>query len=632
MRGIARQASRTASSLRRMGDSAEYAERRLHRLARRLRMIRSIRYGMTGTFAGLGTGLLAHKVGSTLIGYEKSMAMVKAHLTSYRDDAGNIIFKGFEKVKNSAKASSSAMSALRAETQKVAQVTIFDPKEVAAGLLELARAGFNAIESKAILHPVVRLAAAAGDLSVKAAVDIATNITKGFNLALAKTTDVVDVLATAASNANTTVQQIGQAMKFAAPSAVAAGRSIEEVTSTLMALAKRGLKDSIGGTSIARMLESIYKRSGPAVKALKSIGLTHKAFLGDGGKSIPIAEMLEKFQTAANKFGKEKVIMAIQAMMGSRGGRAAKLLYESGVGEIKAGIKLLEAAKGRAKLMEEVMMSNIYGAYEKMRASLVTSIIKLGEGGLSADLEYLAGQVKALADGFSNLSPTWKQATGRALLFAAAITAIGIPIGVFLFSISSIAAILATLLSPLGLIIAGVSALAFWLSREFDIGLDDVLTTLKNIAWAVQNPLDALKRLGEITFDALKSAIADLGNYIAQQLVGPLSQVISFLSNPLKGAWNIAKSATYALSGMGQSGLSYLGAGVTPVTGKSLAQSEADKQMALNVRTDTNVKVDAPGSIKLLLPNGQLVGTIPITTSSDKGRTHVDSAASLVTP
>ena len=64
----------------------------------------------------------------------------------------------------------------------------------------------------------------------------------------------------------------------------------------------------------------------------------------------------------------------------------------------------------------------------------------------------------------------------------------------------------------------------------------------------------------------------------------------------------------------------------------SLAQSQADKEVALRVKTDTNVNVDAPASIALKIPQlGMTAGHIPLITSSDKGKTQVDSAAA-VTP
>lgn len=616
-------AGNSANHLRHLGDQANFADRKLHRLARRMRNMQTVRLGMGGALTGLGTGLLTKRVGTTLVDYEKAMNMVKAYSVSYIDkETGKLVLKGFEKTVNPVLESARALKALRNETQRISQVSIFDPTQVAEGLLELARAGFSAQEQLTALHPVMRLASA-GAMVPKQALDIATNINESFGKDIEYISTTADVLATAASNANTTVAQLGQAMKYAAPSAVTAGRSMQETAGVLMALAKRGLKDSIGGTSIARMLESVYKRSGPAVKALKEIGLAHSDFMNADGGTIPIADMLDKFQAAAQKFGKSKVIMAIQAMMGSRGGRAAKLLLNAS-DEIRLNEKLLQLSKDRAKLMEKVMMSDLYGAYEKMRSSLYESVISLGDGGLSKDLEALAGWVKELANSFSQLDPSTKKWIGRALLLATAISAVIIPLGVFMWALGALVPIvtlvggaLALLLSPIGLVIAGLAGIATWLMHKYDISFDDIIAKVKEFGKVLEDPLGALEKLANYAFDSLKASISDLGNYILQQLVGPVSAITEFLANPFKGALNLGKGFADKLSSLGFQGLNLLNGNSTPETpsGGALAKSEADKQIALKVQTENQVKVDAPGSIILKLPNGTVAGTIPLKSS-----------------
>ncbi len=213
-------ASNSANRLRYLGKEADYADRRLHRLARRMRNMQTIRLGMGGALTGLGTGLATRQIGSTLCDYEKAMNMTISRMAKSLQN-GVPILKGASSFKESI----SLVRALRDKTQQVAQITIFDPKQVAGGLFELASAGVKAKDALVMLHPVTRLAAA-GNLGVAKAVDIATNITKSFGFDILKTARVVDILAVASSNANTTVGQIGQAMKFAAPSAKVAGRSI----------------------------------------------------------------------------------------------------------------------------------------------------------------------------------------------------------------------------------------------------------------------------------------------------------------------------------------------------------------------------------------------------------------------
>ncbi len=638
MRNMGNAAGTSGKNLRKMGNEASFAERRLHRLARRMRNMQTIRLGMGGALTGLGTGLVTRQIGSTLIDYEKAMSMVKAHTVSHIDKTtGSLVFKGFENVKNPVLESAGAMKALRKETQRIAQVSIFDPTQIAGGLLELARAGFTVQEQLTALHPVMRLASA-GALDPKQALDIATNINQAFGKDVAYIATTADILATAASNANTTVAQLGQAMKYAAPSAVTAGRSMQEVSGVLMSLAKRGLKDSIGGTSIARMLESVYKRSGPAVKALKSVGLAHKDFMGADGTTIPIANMLEKFQVAAKKFGKEKVIMAIQAMMGSRGGRAAKLLYDAS-DEIRANEKLLQLAKDRAKLMEKVMMSDLYGAYEKMRSSLYESVISFGDGGLSADIEYLADKVRSLANNFSQLNPSTKKWIGRLLLLATAISAVVIPLGIFIWAMGALIPFFALLVSPVGLVTAGVIALGTALTSVFSKYWDG--SELQSLFRALG------EQVGTIASSILNFAVSDnpIANIFrtaldyAMKLVGVVAKIPSYIMNPSKALKDFAKFNHDTAQGIGDKAASFtkkVGSWLPDlsvsksakevVTGKTIAKSQADKEMSLKVQTDNQVTIDAPGTIVLKLPDGTVAGRIPLKSSVvSKGVTTPDA-------
>lgn len=636
MKNMARAGAGLTKSLHGTGKAADKAHVKLNRLARTMRSMRTMKMGLGGMFAGLGSGILMRQVGSTIIDYDKAMRMVEANMMSHLDESGATVLKRLK----TAKESTAMLNALDEEVSRVAQASIFDPTEVAGGLLELARAGVDAKDSLAMLHPVMRLAGAAGNITPKDATDIATNITMAFGKDLDKTIDTVDVLAAAASDANTDIKQLGEAMKMAAPSAFTAGRGLKEVTGTLMVFASRGFKGGMAGVTLARMIDSIYKRTGPAVKALKGIGLSHSDFMGEDGNTIPITEMLNKFKAAAENenIGREKVIMAINTMMGARGGRGGKLLMDQ-ADAIKAKIRWLELAENRAALMERVMMSGIYGAYERMRAAFADSIIDLGKGGLADDMSYLAGKIKDLAAAFTELSPATKKWIGRALLFVAAISMAIIPLGIFAWAIMALVPLFSLLLSPIALVIAGVLLLIATLYelyqnwdgsalQAFFIGLADVAA-------------DAWQSIKDSMFGALQGAL-DLATQIADIL---FNKIPNFIFDPVGGAKKLADWAPKAVEGVGERSLSIGNSAIDqatmfyswlkskvsdpPVNSNSLTKSEADKQISLGVKTDTNVTVTAPQSITLKGVDGRVHGSIQLGAQSDKGRTQVESAANV---
>lgn len=451
----------TGSAFNKMEGDANRAGVAVNKLAARMRSLntvsRSIRSGgLGGVMTGVGGGMLSHRVTSTLLNYEKAMNEVMSNMVRALGPDGEVLLKG---VAGGAAESAAMIAKLRSETQRIARVSIFSPTEVAGGLLELARAGFKAEQSLRMLHPVMRLAGAA-NVDAARATDIATNIQNNFKIGAEQTAKTVDLLAMAVSNTNMNISQLGTAMEYAGPSSFASGRSLQETVAIIMTLATVGQKASKAGTTLARQLESLYKKSGPATKALKAIGLTQDDFLTRDGKTLRFVDILQKFNQASKKFGNKKVLSAIQALMGSRGGRGAKVLKDM-IPLIQKNMKLLALAEGRAKLMERVMMSGVYGAYEQMRASLIELVIKLGDAGLSDVLTKAADAVKSVANAISALSPETKKFLGYALAITMALSALIIPLGIFAMALGALAP--AAAMAALGLNrIVKIAALPFF--------------------------------------------------------------------------------------------------------------------------------------------------------------------------
>jgi TP901 family phage tail tape measure protein len=72
--------------------------------------------------------------------------------------------------------------------------------------------------------------------------DIATNISTPFKIATDELNRVNDILARANTSSNTNVMELGQAFKYAAPVAAAAGQQIEHIGAALAILANNGIK------------------------------------------------------------------------------------------------------------------------------------------------------------------------------------------------------------------------------------------------------------------------------------------------------------------------------------------------------------------------------------------------------
>ena len=163
---------------------------------------------ITGTSVALGgIATAAIKVGSD---FESQMSRVKAISGATGEE--------FEKLKEQA--------------IQLGADTAFSSKQAAEGMENLAAAGFATNEIVDAMPGLLSLAAAAGeDLATSS--DIAASTLRGFGLEAKDMAHVADVLAANANRTNSSVAQTGEAMKYVAPLARAAGLRLEETAAAI---------------------------------------------------------------------------------------------------------------------------------------------------------------------------------------------------------------------------------------------------------------------------------------------------------------------------------------------------------------------------------------------------------------
>jgi hypothetical protein len=234
------------------------------------------------------------------------------------------------------------------EAKRLGIVTRFTASEAAAGMGNLARAGFNTGEVMAATGGMLDLAAA-GMLDVADAGRIVADVVRGFNLQADQASRIANVLALSAARTNTTVLEMGDAFSFVAPVAGALGVSVEQTAAMMGILADAGMKGSRAGTGLRRILAEmgteISQRGVPALNELLQAGI-----------SVP-----EAF-----------------AQFGLRGAPAI-LALANRAQDVGSLTKALEEADGAAKKMAETRMAGVEGAFLKLKSAVTGLQIELGE-------------------------------------------------------------------------------------------------------------------------------------------------------------------------------------------------------------------------------------------------------------
>ena len=151
--------------------------------------------------------------------------------------------------------SQAQMDALRDTAREMGATTKFSASEAADAMGYMALAGWDDAQVIAGIPGVLNLAAAA-NMDLAKASDIVTDTMTPFGMAAERAGEAADVFAYAQANSNTTVEALGEAMKYAAPTADAFGMTLQDTAAAMGVLANAGIKGSQGGTTLNAMLRA----------------------------------------------------------------------------------------------------------------------------------------------------------------------------------------------------------------------------------------------------------------------------------------------------------------------------------------------------------------------------------------
>lgn len=365
-----------------------------------------------------------------------------------------------------------AFRELEEAARDVGRTTEFTATQTAAGLDFLAMAGLNAKSSISALPGVVDFATAA-NLDLGLATDIATDSMGAFNL-LSKDSIIVqknlarvsDVLFLTSIRANTTVEDMFDAVKRGAPSATAAGQSIETTAAMIAIMAGSGIKASRAGTGLKNVMKALATSTGPAAAVFKEFEVATL----DSDKNIRNAiDVFEDLSVAMKDVPSGPLLEAFSKMFGQISIDSAFNLVNQ-AGAMRELRDEIESTTGVTKEMAAVMRDTVRGRMKALGSSVESiklSIFGLNKGPLSDLLDNLIawtrGSEQVIATNITGfilkISENFDRIKNTAAVIAGVTGAI-IALNIVLKITAGIMAIIAALTSPIGLIVVGLVALA----------------------------------------------------------------------------------------------------------------------------------------------------------------------------
>lgn len=252
--------------------------------------------------------------------------------------------------------------------------TAFSATEAAQGIENLLKAGVSA---KDVLGGGLKGAldlAAAGNLEVGDAAEIAATAMTQFNLTGAQVPHIADLLAAGAGKAQGEVADMGMALKQGGLVASQFGLSIEETVGTLSAFASAGLLGSDAGTSFKTMLIQLAAPSAKASGLMKDLGIAAYDAQGNFIGTTALAGQLHDRLKGLTQAERDA---ALATIFGTDAVRAANVLYKQGAEGIAKWVAQTNEAGYAAKVARE-RLNNLSGDLETLRGSIESTFINSG--------------------------------------------------------------------------------------------------------------------------------------------------------------------------------------------------------------------------------------------------------------
>lgn len=283
--------------------------------------------------------------------------------------------EGMSNVEALSGANAAEMAQLSELAKELGATTKFTALEASDAMGYMAMAGWKADEMLSGMDGVMQLAAASGeDLSTVS--DIVTDSLTAFGLKASDTSRYADILASAATNANTNVSLMGETFKYAAPLAGALGYSVEDVATMIGLMANAGIKGSQSGTALRNIFS---KLTDGAVLTSDAFGeITVETQNADGsmkGLSDIISELRARF---AEMTESEKIANA-EALVGERAMTGFVTLMNAADGDFESLQSTITDCSGAAAKMADIKLDNMNGQLVLMQSAWDAVKVSIGE-------------------------------------------------------------------------------------------------------------------------------------------------------------------------------------------------------------------------------------------------------------
>lgn len=395
-------------------------------------------------------------------------------------------------------------------------------KQAAEALWFLGSAGMEASEAGKALGDIMKVVAARG-IDAASMGELAMTSMQLFGYEAKDTAKVLNILAGAEASSLINLDDLRESFVYAAPTAAQVGMSLEETAATIAALGRAGVRGSIAGTALARVMEGMLDPSDEARGMLQRLGI---AIWDQQGRMRSVIDVIKDIEKATQGMTDQQKTMISTTLFGTRELRAFNAITQVSTDFIDQLTEQLKTSNDVQRQWDDWTQTNAY-RMGQLKAKLEDTAISLSEK-LVPVLTPLIESFSRILERLTPLIEKHGDLIAKVLLATAVLLPLGLALQMGISAVSGLVTIMSVLpevftalTSPVGIAVAAIAAL-------ITIGIlvwknwDTIKETLLNI-W------NAIVSGAKAAFEGLKTALAAIFKGILTYMLAPFRGVLELI-------------------------------------------------------------------------------------------------------
>ena len=308
-----------------------------------------------------------------------TVSMVSNAIGLIKDGIATMVETGIEyeatmsKVQSITNATGAEMQQMSELALELGAKTSKSATESAEAMTFMGYAGWNTKEIMAGLPGVIDLSIASGEDLARVS-DIVTDNLTAFGKSAEDAGYYADVLSYASSNANVTVDSLGESLKYVAPVATGAGVAMEETVAMVSLLGDAGIKGSQAGTTLRSVILNLTGANEKATAKLKELGV---AIHDKSGKMRSMSDIIGDLSKKLVDANGNVDTTTANLLVGKTAISGFTALLQAGGERLGSFTDALETSNGTADRMASTMQNNVKGALEELGGAFESIGLKI---------------------------------------------------------------------------------------------------------------------------------------------------------------------------------------------------------------------------------------------------------------